>query len=140
MDYTNLSKQELLNRIREMQVDACTCGVQQPVYELHSRICNYRVLLDIQCNLLWDHKKIISAIKTGNGYQLRMVTNDVIIGEVESGVDGFYYFWPIKDRAGYWSDYVLRAIADTLAELNRKWEGDVHKTLTELDTSQNLFD
>lgn len=43
------------------------------------------------------------------------------IGTFERDVDGFYYFWPLKDEGGCWSDYALRAIADKLTEINKPW-------------------
>ena len=38
--------------------------------------------------------------------------NGTCLGEIEAGVDGFYYFWPVKD--GSWTAPVLRCIADLL--------------------------
>lgn len=50
---------------------------------------------------------------------------NVWLGEIYQEVDGFYVFWPNHDRAGYWSQWMLRAISDKLAELNKAWSEEI---------------
>jgi hypothetical protein len=47
--------------------------------------------------------------------------NAKYIGDMFPDVDGFYYFWPIKE-GGSWSEYSLRLLADKLKELNKEWK------------------
>ena len=47
--------------------------------------------------------------------------NDKHIGYFVIDVDGFYYFFELKN-AGHWASYQLRDIADKLDELNKEWE------------------
>jgi len=55
---------------------------------------------------------------------------DVYLGDVLKYEDGFYYFHFANDKnSGYWQAYVLRAIADKLDDLNKKWDEHLKKNL-----------
>ena len=43
--------------------------------------------------------------------------------------DGFFYFWPDDDLKGFWSEEVLRFLADNLQKLNAHWEAIIEKGL-----------
>ena len=47
--------------------------------------------------------------------------NDVYVGDIIVGDDGYFAYWPAK-KNGYATSYFLRAIADKLDELNEKWD------------------
>jgi len=48
--------------------------------------------------------------------------NDVYLGNFEKVEDGYYVYWPELARHGYFTGYVLEAIADKLYELNKDWD------------------
>jgi hypothetical protein len=62
-------------------------------------------------------------------------SNDKKIGEILCKEDGFYDFWP-ESGEGYWSGYVLRAIADLLYDMNEPME----KALNEYFEKENMED
>ena len=59
-----------------------------------------------------------------NDYDLQF-NNGVHLGTLELDVDGYYKFWPDYERKGYWSGYVLRAIADLEDHVNSEWDNKV---------------
>lgn len=48
--------------------------------------------------------------------------NGKYLGYCYVEVDGYYVFVNDPTNNGAWSDYVLRAIADVLTELNKEWD------------------
>lgn len=49
--------------------------------------------------------------------------NNVFMGDMIIGDDGYYAWWPNEDlRAGYIPSWVLRELADKLDELNKDWD------------------
>jgi len=50
--------------------------------------------------------------------------NDVIVGEMLINDDGYYVFFP-EERAGYWPDYILSALAENMETLNASWHKEV---------------
>lgn len=63
--------------------------------------------------------------------------NGKSIGYCYRDDDGYYVF--VTGDQGTWADYVLRAIADTLTELNKQWDEKV-KAIPPLpdDTPNNI--
>ena len=51
------------------------------------------------------------------------------IGVFAKEMDGFYYFWPDHTRGGFWSDVVLREVADALTEQNKAWAEFIEREL-----------
>ena len=37
-------------------------------------------------------------------------------------VDGYYYYWPEKEKGGCWSPWMLRDVTDKLDEVNKPWD------------------
>lgn len=61
-------------------------------------------------------------------YQVTLKSNEVYLGDIEIGSDGFYYFWLASERraqGGYWDQVLMRAVADTLEELNAPWQSEI---------------
>lgn len=50
--------------------------------------------------------------------------NKVKLGYAYREVDGYYVF-QFEQLQGYWSDYILREIADILTDLNEEWNKQV---------------
>lgn len=48
--------------------------------------------------------------------------NGVAMGLLMKEVDGFYVFFPDSPNGGFWSEGVLKQLADKLAELNKEWK------------------
>ena len=65
----------------------------------------------------------VSFIKEDSKYKV-YYKNGVLLGEVISGDDGFFAFWP-ELRGGFWEAHVLRAIADNLDKINAPWEKQI---------------
>ena len=68
-------------------------------------------------------EELLHLTKKDFGYYVEYY-NGVHIGEFETDVDGFYYYWPVR-KEGCWSAYVLRAVADKLDELNKPWNDQI---------------
>lgn len=51
--------------------------------------------------------------------QIAVKCNKAKIGVFERGDDGYYYFWPEKDRVRHWSRELLAALASALERLNK---------------------
>jgi len=54
----------------------------------------------------------------GNGY---------LLGDILKEVDGYYVWWPQDGVGGFWTDNVLREIADCLQKLNAEWDNQVRR-------------
>lgn len=49
--------------------------------------------------------------------------NGRYMGDVLQDVDGFYKFWPDRERyGGYWDEGVLLEIANVLHKKNKEWD------------------
>ena len=57
--------------------------------------------------------------------KLYYAENDVYLGDIIAKEDGYYDFWPDL-KGGYWSAYVLRAIADLLDDMNASWDKEIN--------------
>lgn len=95
------------------------------------------VIRAIKKNNYWGYRimnrwnKAINIKKKDGGHEV-FAHNGVKIGNFLVEVDGYYNWWPLKDRGGYIPAYMLRALADCLDELNKEWDEQVHKELAEL--------
>lgn len=66
---------------------------------------------------------------TDNLYQVIFTENDKFLGMFERDIDGYFYFAENNRVSGYWSSYVLRAIADKLDEINKDWDEQIKRDL-----------
>jgi hypothetical protein len=57
--------------------------------------------------------------------------------DIIQDVDGYYYFWP-SEGGGYFSEFVLRTIADHLEELNKPWDNEINQYFADLDESDQI--
>lgn len=55
--------------------------------------------------------------------------NGKLIGNLYQEVDGFWVFWQEEALSGFWSQHVLRQLADKLEELNADWDRQLHEDL-----------
>jgi len=61
----------------------------------------------------------LTITKNGTGYLVGAnEASSAFIGEFEPEVDGLYVFYAIPKAAGFYSEELLRALADKLKELN----------------------
>lgn len=56
-------------------------------------------------------------------------TNDVLMGEMIVGDDGYYAWWPERGD-GYIDSWILRELADKLDDLNKEWNDQVQNDTT----------
>lgn len=54
----------------------------------------------------------------------------VDIGVFVMDVDGYYYYWPNRQKDGAWSPWMLRDVADKLDEVNKPWDDIVQADQT----------
>ena len=75
-------------------------------------------------------KNMIAVISQGTeeaaGYKV-YAYNDVCIGDFLMSEDGFYNWWPVKERDGYFPSYILYALAEHLTLLNANWEQQIER-------------
>jgi hypothetical protein len=65
-------------------------------------------------------------ITTNNiGHRVLFHFGKVLLGYAYREVDGYYVFMA-KNNDSFWSDHVLREIADKLTELNSDWDKQVN--------------
>ena len=62
-----------------------------------------------------------------------VTVNGVEIGYIYCEVDGFYVFEIASRLGGYWSEWVLRDIADQLHYMNKEWEQQINEDLTKAE-------
>lgn len=61
-----------------------------------------------------------------SGYLVQFTGNGKFLGIFQQDVDCYFYFVPDNlTEGGYWSSWVLKAIADKLEELNKPWEDQI---------------
>ena len=66
-------------------------------------------------------------VKDGTGYLVGLdETAAGFIGEFVPEVDGFHVFYPVPKATGFYSEELLRALADKLKELNEPWSKQVN--------------
>lgn len=53
--------------------------------------------------------------------------NRVYMGDVLIDVDGYYKFWPDKNKDGYWDEESLYSTAEYLKSKNADWDREVNK-------------
>lgn len=47
------------------------------------------------------------------------------VGDIIVDVDGYYKYWPVS-RGGFWDEYYLTLVLNTLKDLNAKWDKEVN--------------
>lgn len=57
---------------------------------------------------------------------IEKIKKDIICGD-----DGFYVYWPTSQ--GYMNEYMLRLVADVLADMNFDWQQQINKYFEEHD-------
>jgi hypothetical protein len=70
-----------------------------------------------------NHLKPIRLEKISGGFDA-FWENGVELGQILCDVDGFYKYWPIY-QGGYYDEWFLLSMADTLKELNKKWQEEI---------------
>jgi hypothetical protein len=71
--------------------------------------------------------------KIDNRYEVRVESNNKLLGELILNIDGFYYFSILDTPVnGLWSDYALSEIVNKLKELNHDWKEHVDKYFNDL--------
>jgi len=64
--------------------------------------------------------------KVDDIYEVRVESNDRLVGYFILDVDGFYYFMPyLLSEGGLWSDYMLLEIGTMLKEVNKPWDNKI---------------
>lgn len=70
--------------------------------------------------------------KNGGSFDIHYI-NGVNIGEFIKMEDGYYVWWPNKDRYGYMPAHFLTEVANKLNELNAEWDKIVKKDLATVE-------
>ena len=73
---------------------------------------------------------MISLVKKQSSYDV-FFQNGSLLGEFILDESGYFSFWQDETKRGCWSGYVLRALADSLDQINMEWDVRVHKELSE---------
>lgn len=60
--------------------------------------------------------------------EVRVDSNNKLIGKFVLDIDGFYYF-VAEDGGAYWSDWVLSQLGTKLTEINRQWNNHLKEAL-----------
>ena len=66
-------------------------------------------------------QKILTVSQIENHYEVKVASNNNLVGKFIQDVDGFFYFSQEERGGGLWSDYVLLEIGTALKEINRPW-------------------
>ena len=79
-----------------------------------------------------SNNMLVFPVTKDNEYEVRVESNNKLLGEFVLNIDGFYHF-KILDTpiSGLWSDYVLLEIANKLTEINQPWKEHVDKYFNE---------
>lgn len=73
--------------------------------------------------------ELIKLVKTGEvSYKVYVADNDVYLGDFLMKEDGFYDWWPNAELGpgGFWSAWMLRAMAEKLDELNAPYQAELN--------------
>jgi hypothetical protein len=73
-----------------------------------------------------------------NALQLTFNGSNILYGGTVLGIlskteDGYFNFWPDKDRDGYWPAHLLISIGEKLNDLNKEWDAQVKRDLAALE-------
>ena len=69
---------------------------------------------------------MLTYTQRGHIYEIRVESNNLLIGEFVPDIDGFYYFTPPQIHSGrYWNDWTLIELGTKLQEINQEY----HKIL-----------
>lgn len=87
-----------------------------------------------RCECRRDHERLTAPrtwerlflmARVANHYELYLKDNDVYLGDIIAGDDGYYTFWPDPQSHGYWEALILTSIGELLNELNADWDRQV---------------
>jgi len=83
---------------------------------------------------------MLKVIQKDNLYEVKVESNNKVIGHFILDVDGYYYFAPNGLNEGcVWSDYVLLEICTKLKDINKPWSDQINEYFKK-DQNQNLHD
>lgn len=69
---------------------------------------------------------MLKTIKIDNLYEVRVESNNKLIGHFILSDDGYYQFAPYDIDGGLWSDYVLLEVANKLKAINKPWDDEIN--------------
>ncbi len=73
--------------------------------------------------------EVLTLIDVSAGCKRVVFENGVGIGDFVVADDGYWGWWPVRERDGYFPAYVLREMADKLDSLNADWDRMVQEGL-----------
>lgn len=76
-----------------------------------------------------EEREVIRTEKDDGKVRFYWKDNDAPLGYAYSEVDGYYVF-VIESNGGSWPDYLLKAIADKLTDMNKDWDAQITKTFS----------
>jgi hypothetical protein len=82
---------------------------------------------------------MLTFTKIDDRYEVRVESNNKLLGEFVLNIDGFYYFSILEAPVnGLWSDYALSEIVDKLKELNHDWKDHLDKHFSETNEDWDI--
>jgi hypothetical protein len=77
---------------------------------------------------------MLTFTKIDDRYEVRVESNNKLLGEFILNIDGFYYFSVLDTPVnGLWSDYALSEIVNKLKELNQPWKEHLDKYFNDMN-------
>ena len=65
---------------------------------------------------------MLTYTQRGHIYEIRVESNNILVGEFVPDIDGYHYFIPSEHSSkGYWNDWVLIELGTKLQEINQEW-------------------
>jgi hypothetical protein len=80
---------------------------------------------------------MLTYVKIEHIYEVRVKSNNLLIGEFILDIDGYYYFFPIEN-GGSWNSHTLITLGTKLQELNKPWD-DKLKEYFKQETNANTI-
>ena len=69
---------------------------------------------------------MLKTIKQDNTYEVRVESNNKLIGHFIMSDDGYYHFAPYISDGALWSDYILLEIGTKLKAVNKPWDDQIN--------------
>jgi hypothetical protein len=76
-------------------------------------------------------KITLDPVGTIKGLYYHVKVNKNHVGDIFRDVDGFYYFEPIQNSSGFYSEEYLGALLFELQQLNAPWKETIRKYFEE---------